>query len=327
MKQLIAVFILALSACSGEPTEPVIDGPVPGVSDTGEVDAAGDGGVSDDQDAGPTDSGQSDGGQRDGGQRDSGQTDGGDSGSGADMPVFDPCTAPFSPVPTPAASPPYSGTAFVTNDLITPQDPSSFVDLTYAGTGTRTMFDRRVAQFITVEPHLFDAEFGTTVTVEIQVNPEFSRQDAETEARTYAESVGRLPAFLFRDLETMWIHAGVELFGGGNRNILIHTGQGENYGASLEEIFVHEAVHTSIDAYHRDEARWLEAVAADGVAISTYARDFPQREDLAESVGPYLAYRLRPDRLSATDIQKIEETMPNRIQYFDCQAWTMDLVP
>ena len=225
--------------------------------------------------------------------------------------------------------PPFSGTAFVTNELITAEDPTSFVELTYTGQGARTMYDRRTASFETFEAHLFDATFGTTKVVEVQVNPEMDRDTAEAEARFYAEVIGRLPAFLFRDLETVWIHAGTEAFGGGNHNLLIHTGMGEGYAAagSLEEILVHEASHTSMDAYHATNPRWQEAQAADAAPLSTYARDNLTREDVAETIGPYLAVRFRRDRIDDATADTIDRTVPNRLRYLDCVGLSMELLP
>jgi hypothetical protein len=205
-------------------------------------------------------------------------------------------------------------------------DPTSFVDLTFTGQAPREMFDRRTGAFGTVNAYLFLARFGASKTVEIQVNPEFSQAQAEAEARTYATVVGRLPAFAFRDLDTMWIHAGRFPFGGGNRNLLIHTAQGEEYtaGGYLEEIFVHEGTHTSIDGDHGAAARWLEAQAADGTFVSTYARDNPTREDVAETMVPYLAQRFRADRLAPGTVDTIRAAIPNRLRYLDCLGVTME---
>ena len=238
------------------------------------------------------------------------------------------CTDPFAPAPAPPA-PPYAGTAFLDPDIITSADPTSFVDLTSTGQGVRTMYDRRTESFDQVNAWLFDARFGTTVTVEIQVNPEFTQAEAETEARFYAAAVGRIPAFLFRDIRTFWIHKGVFPFGGGNDNLLIHTGQGADYvaGGFLEEIFVHEASHTSLDATHAASARWLEAQTADGTFISTYARDNPTREDVGETLVPYVALRFRSDRVDAATLAAIRGAIPGRIAYLDCLGLTFAPVP
>ena len=223
-------------------------------------------------------------------------------------------------VEEPGANPPQSGTVWFSPDILTDSDPTAFVDLTAKGQGNRVMYDRRTESFETFNAHLFDALFGTDTNVEIQVNPEFSAEEAETEARFYAGYIGKMPGFLFADLETVWIHKGAYGFGGGNNNLLIHTDQGQLYlqDGVLEEVFIHEGVHTSMDAYHANAPDWLAAQSADGQAISDYARDYPQREDVAESLGPYLGYRFRTERLSLDLINMVETTIPNRVLYFDC---------
>jgi len=226
----------------------------------------------------------------------------------------------------PASHPVMSGTVWFHKDIITDDDPSAFLGVTYSGQGERLMFDRRTNDWETLQAHLFDARFAGDVTVEVQVNPEFNQEEAETESRFYAEYIGKLPAFLFRDIQTVWIHQGVELYGGGNQNLLIHTGQTPEYlrDEVLEEVFIHEAAHTSMDAYYAADPSWLAAQQGDGMAISSYALEFPDREDVAETLGPYLAYRHRPERLNELQISQLEETIPNRILFFDCLELQMD---
>ena len=137
--------------------------------------------------------------------------------------------------------------------------------------------------------------------------------------------IGRLPTVLRADVQTVWIHQGTEPFGGGNNNLLIHTGQADLYAADgiLEETFVHEASHTSLDATHAAAPGWLAAQTADGEFISTYAHDYPNGEDIAESFLPYLAVRYRSDRISQSLFDTISQTIPNRIDYFDDQSFDM----
>ena len=78
---------------------------------------------------------------------------------------------------------------------------------------------------------------------------------------------------------------------------------------------MHEGAHTSLDAAHATAPGWLIARNSDPVFISTYARDFPTREDIAETFVPYLAVRYRSDRISAALAATILETIPNRIAY------------
>jgi hypothetical protein len=227
-----------------------------------------------------------------------------------------------------AADPPFAGTIGIEPTIITGKDPTSFQKLTYVGAEERVMFDRRSKEgWQTHRAHLFMAVFSDGSKIEVQVNPEFSKQDAEVEAARYLPEIGRLPKLLRRDVETVWIHKGLNPFGGGNRNLLIHTEQGEEYAKAgiLEETLCHEACHTSLDAQHAKAAPWLDAQAKDGEFISTYARDNPDREDIAESFLPYLALRFKADRLSKDLMEKIGRTIPNRIKYFD--SLEIDLHP
>ena len=239
------------------------------------------------------------------------------------------------PAPTVASAQPLgddwfyeSGTIFLDPDIITPDDPSTFVDAPYAGQGVRNMFDRRVAAFDDYSVYLFDASFDDGLTVEIQVNAEFgSPEAAEAGALKYGFVIGQLPRALRDDIQTVWIHLGDFAYGGGNNNILIHTGRTPQYEdpGILEETLVHEASHTSLDEDHADSAGWLAAQAADGIFISQYAHDNPDREDVAESFLPWLALRHRLDRIPADMAQEFLDNIPNRIAYFDAQPF--DLYP
>jgi len=218
------------------------------------------------------------------------------------------------------AQPPFSGTIFLDPDIITERDHSTFTEIAGAGRGERVMFDRRVNSWVTLNPFLFLAKYEDGLEIEVQVNPEFETVDrALNQASKYAEVIGRLPTSLRKDVDTVWIHQGTNPFGGGNRNLLIHIGQADLYVQSgiLEETLVHEASHTSLDAAHAQSEGWKQAQTADGEFISTYARDNPQREDIAETFLLYLALRYRSDRISDDLIATINRTIPNRISYFD----------
>ena len=108
--------------------------------------------------------------------------------------------------------------------------------------------------------------------------------------------------------------------------MLIHTDYSElNYEEQgiLEETFIHEAAHTSLDAYHANDSLWLYAQKADCGFISSYAEEHPLREDIAESFLPYFAIRYRSDRISEELKISIESTISNRIEYFDNQNFNM----
>ena len=127
-----------------------------------------------------------------------------------------------------AQGPPFFGTIFIGPDIITSSDISSFLSISSTGQGTRTMFDRRVNDWVTVNAYLFNASFNDGLSTEIQVNPEFgSVASALAETQKYIEVIGRLPRVLRVDVQSVWIHKGVQPFGGGNNSLLIHTEQGD----------------------------------------------------------------------------------------------------
>lgn len=227
-----------------------------------------------------------------------------------------------------AWSQPYSGTIFVDGDIITASDSSAFVSATYTGQGVKTIFDRRVNNWITVNAFLFDVVWKDGLVSEAVINPEFETEAlAAIEAEKYGWSIGQLPYCLRLAVNEIWINKGVELFGGGNNSILIHTGQTmlyENDGI-LAETLVHEAAHTSLDAAHAESAGWLNAQTLDGGFISDYAEENPLREDIAESFLMWMAVRYRADQISTTDFDLITNAIPNRLNYFD--EITCDLFP
>ena len=62
---------------------------------------------------------------------------------------------------------------------------------------------------------------------------------------------------------------------------------------------------------------WERAKTADGKFISTYAKNHPDREDVAESATAWYAIRIRTDRQPVSDVELTEATIPNRMNLFD----------
>ena len=221
--------------------------------------------------------------------------------------------------------PPFAGTPYISPGVIDGSDPSSLMNVTYSGRGMREVFDRRVDRRVTVEAYLFDVRYGWGA-VEFQVNPEFgSAEAARAEVDTYAPPLGRLPEALMTNAQEVEINAGEELFGGNADGIfLIHTGSGRTLADDgfLEEVLFHEAAHVSLRR-HDNAPGWTAAQEADGVFISEYARDWPRREDVAESILSYFAVRYQAERLTAAEQAAILTAIPNRLLYFDEQGFDM----
>ena len=229
-------------------------------------------------------------------------------------------TLPAADPQSPRLKPPFHGTIFISAEIIKASDPTAYTGLSEAGQGLRKMYDRRRNDWVRHKAFLFIAKYDDGLQIEVQVNPEFGSTDgAQKVARKYALVIGRLTTSLRKHVETVWIHKGVKPFGGGNRNLLIHTGQAARYvkDGILEETLMHEAAHTSLDPHYARSKKWQAAQKADRQFISAYARDHSRREDIAESYLPYFAVRYRPNRISPSLLRTITTTIPHRIQYFD----------
>ncbi len=218
------------------------------------------------------------------------------------------------------AAPPFSGTVWVDSDIITPSDPSSFITITPISSESRPIFDRRANNgsggWLTLNPTMFSAFYLDGNAIEIQVNPEFDFDEAASKAEFYGRAIGQLPKLLRTDVKTVWIHKGDEAFGGGNDNLLIHTDSTGYHGEALEETLFHEACHTSLDSRVYGNA-WSNAQNLDNEFISIYAKNYPEREDVAESCALYYAVKFRPDRLTQSLVSLVNETIQNRILVFD----------
>ena len=240
------------------------------------------------------------------------------------------------------ASPPYDGTIFYFPNTITSNDKSALGKISYINQQGRKMFDRRVNDWVQRRAFIFDVSYIDNLTIEFQVNAEFESEEiAFKEVEFYAYVIGQLPHILRTDVKTVWIHKGNYDFGGGNYNLLIHVGRAEDDyipKGILEEVFIHEAVHTSLNWQKHSTSltskeknnenlglkpEWIAAQKKDKNYISDYAKKYSKREDMAESFLPYLAVKYRKSKISKLDIEKITKTIPNRIEFFEKQKFNL----
>ena len=230
--------------------------------------------------------------------------------------------APTTPGDLTAA--PYSGTIFVDGDVITGSDPSEFQSLTYLGQQLETMYDRRTDSYNDVNAFVFTATYSGSGDIKVRVNPEFgSSAAAQVHADRFARDVGRMPRFLREGLRSISVQDGLQLFGGGGGDILIHLQQADAYGDILEETLVHEATHASVDALFYGNLEYKIIQSLDNQYISTYAQTYPDREDVSESILLWIAYRYRRDRISTTDAEKIFGAISNRMSFYESRNFSM----
>ncbi|MYD84940.1 MAG: hypothetical protein F4Y14_01365 [Acidobacteria bacterium] len=234
--------------------------------------------------------------------------------------------------------PPYTGgsSAYIEANILTSADPTSLRGVTYAGREERLIFNPARNEWFTLSAYLFDVRYGN-VDIEYLVNTELgNREAARAQVDMYAGALGRIPAVLLSKLQWVLIFAGSHPISanvagpdpripGSEGRIFIPA----QFGADLihrgwiEEVFIHEGAHVSLDNDHLYAPGWRAAQVMDRGFISDYARDFPNHEDVAESIMPWFALRYFPERLSNIDRLKIRAAIPNRLAYFDEQGFDM----
>ena len=223
---------------------------------------------------------------------------------------------------------PFRSTTWASPRVLGP-GPTWLHSVTYTGRMMRTLYDRRFRNWIPVNAFVFDAQIAEEV-VEFRVHPEFAELEAATaEVDRFAPALGRLPAAFLSNVRALAIVPGTGLAGGSSfdQSILIHS-QSQSAlrgirGGLLEELYLHEAAHVSLDPAHQNTVGWRAAQEADGVFISDYAQDYPDREDIAESAIMYFAVRYRPRSLTREDRWVVLTSIPNRLAYFEEQGLDM----
>lgn len=217
-------------------------------------------------------------------------------------------------------------------DIITKKDPSYFQNLSFIEEKEILFWDRRAitssgwnkSKF---NAFIFNAKFKNGKDVIVRVNSEFkTKEKAEKKATKYSKMVGQIPNFLKTSLKTITIHKGNKRWGGGNFDILIHTGDQWSKGKCGEEVMLHEGGHVSLDETWGGLIPlndWKKVAKLDGKYISKYAKEFPDREDISETINWWIAVRCKQDRISKSNYKKILKGIPNRLKYLDEQNYDM----
>ena len=244
----------------------------------------------------------------------------------------------LTPIDLPAHNTMNIGTGGLAPQLVTPSDPSSLLEISFLEKGTRyyprgdTWSGSLSGSF---EANVFQATYANDKTMNFVIESSIAFDTAERIAGEAAFIYGQMPALLLA----------------GMRDLIILPGNGHpssgpvttfyydvfyRMGDRIEEGLIHDSAHASLDWPARNEMydikdnrtllprpgvttrdAWLDAARLDNYYVSTYAKDNPEREDIAESIIQYLIVRWRPERFDPYHVQFIKETIPHRIAYLD----------
>lgn len=229
-----------------------------------------------------------------------------------------------SPASEATSAPLYRSSVVGTDfDFITENDPSTFERLDYLGFQEFEMPDKRgEGEPLVQKAYVFKVSFSDGTAVDIAQDKDFGdRQAAERDAMRYAPRIGKLPRLYRQNIRHVVVHKGgadttafaedkghffVLYSDNATRRIATHD---------LEETIFHEGTHASIQANYLNRSPWERAKSLDKAYVTDYAST-EEQEDFAESA--LFAYALirHPDRFPATEREKIQKQIPNRIEFF-----------
>lgn len=222
-----------------------------------------------------------------------------------------------------AAAEPLFHSSVVSNDLdfIREDDPEAEFCLQYLGASRAEMPDKRSDILFVDDVHVFRAVFAQSNAIEIWVHPEVgAKADAQSIADPVLRAIARLPQPMRELLNHAVIHEGNETAFAEDRGrfFVMYTENIRSRISSqdISETVFHESVHATLDVPHAASPEWQAAQEADGDFVTEYAREFPEKEDLAESALFAWTVLKHPWRLPPEIEAKVVEVMPNRLAYF-----------
>lgn len=228
---------------------------------------------------------------------------------------------------------------FTNGDIITEKDFSTFESVVFERKQTVSLFDIRQTPptRVNLSVFIFKVKFVKGDDITIYVNAEFeTKNKAEEQAIKYAKVLGQVPNFLrTKKIKKLTIHKGTARWGAINNDGIFITTEGFRLSRVkyVEEAFLHEAGHMTLDPWHNGSInlhQWTKAAKADNKFISRYAtvvRMVPHMnseqhiEDIAETITWWIAVRCTPDRISKKHYEEINEAIPNRLKYLDEQNY------
>jgi len=178
--------------------------------------------------------------------------------------------------------------------MIDASDQSALQSVVYSGRGERQFWNDVDKEWSMIATDLLDVQYPGR-QVEFQVHPELgSREAARSVVGIHSSELGRLPAVLMSRANEVEI--GPTSGAAANSSLGIHhiavgDGARDIENGFWQEVLVHEGAHVSLDIVHASSSGWRSAQVSDGTFISTYARDFREGEDVAETFLMWFAVR------------------------------------
>ena len=225
--------------------------------------------------------------------------------------------------------PPLEGSMWDLPDLIKPSDFTVYSTSSYQGIENRLFYDKSISDFINYDAYVFKVNFKDGLILDFEIKTDFTLSKALEIEKKFSPKIGQLGKELRKNINSIEFLKGE--FGASAQksedlvyaNITLHIDWINNIvetrpdGDRTEELFIHEAAHLSIDPYVYGQQGWTDAVNLDGNYLSTYAKDNPDSEDVAETFLAYIAVKYFPERIGSSLRDTILSVCLNRFKYFD----------
>lgn len=223
-------------------------------------------------------------------------------------------------------NPPYYGTLWHFDEALNDQDTSTFDYCEKVGIEYRQFWDYRNEYYgwNYGDCWIVDCYFNDGLKIEAttMVNRDYTSHDQLLNlAVKYSKPLGRCPKWLRQDLSTFAINGGNGNAGGnrwrgsmnGNQIALDNLYNNKE----LEELFLHELGHVSIDMTDNvlGGAGWKTAQVRDPTCLSNYGCDHPDREDVSETIAAWMLIYF--GRATQEQYNIIMHSVPNRINYLN----------
>lgn len=207
-------------------------------------------------------------------------------------------------------------------DFITASDLDTYDSIQFVGLDNKEMPDSRNNQLFDTNTFIFNVTFTSGLDVEIWAHSSFGAVSA---AQNYAEKLtsrlGKLPLFMRNQLSHVVLHKGdAGAFAESEANFFVIYSDNMDVRIAnndLEETVFHETVHATLDATYLNSSEWIQAQQLDDAFITQYARNNPDKEDMAETALFIYTMVKHPGRLSQDIETWVLTNIPNRYSFLE----------
>lgn len=205
-------------------------------------------------------------------------------------------------------------------DFIREMDEDAFESLSFMGTEDKEMPDSRTDILFDTDTFVFQVNFTEGNPIEIWAHSSFATQEAAEEfAQKIVNRLGKLPDVMRNNLSHVVLHKGdATAFAEAEANFFVVYSENIDVRISnndFEETVFHESVHATLDAIYLQNSEWILAQQNDNSYITEYAKNNPDKEDLAETALFVYTLNKFPERLPENVRTWMAANTPNRINF------------